>query len=222
VLVVPALVFGLGVGLHEAIGATLLSFRPSGLVALAISLRRGTLDRAMCAALWAGALPGALAGALALPFLPQRALLWLLVTILVASSLHSLARRPKVAGAKPALGASTLASIGAGVGAVSAITGTGGPISLMPILTWRQVAPLTAIAMCQAITVPISVFASIGNALTGVIDLRVAAILALSKTVGIFVGVRLAHVLPVAWLRRAVALMMLISGIVIALRLLLP
>ena len=90
----------------------------------------------------------------------------------------------------------------------------------MPILAWRRVAPLTAVAICQAITVPICAFASLGNFLTGAFDLRVAAILAIVQIFGVYTGVRVAHALPVPWLRRAVALMMIISGIAIALRLL--
>ncbi len=220
VLVVPALVFGLGVDIHTAISAALLSFLPSAIVTLVVGLRRGTLERTMCAALWLGALPGALVGALALPWVPADALLWLIVVLLIVSALRSLAVLVVAGDDQQRLSAPVLATIGMSVGAVSAITGTGGAVSLMPILAWRHVAPLTAVVMCQTITVPISAFATLGNAMTGTIDLRIASILAVAQIFGIFVGVRIAHALPVAWLQRAVALMMIVSGIAIAVRLL--
>lgn len=221
VLVVPGLVFAFGYGVHDAITATLLAGLPGGILALAMSLRRGTLDRRMCAALWLGALPGAFAGAALLPLIPAAALLWLVVAILLASGARSLVTHAQAHRDERTFVTPSLAAIGAGVGVLSAITGTGGPIWLMPILVWRYVAPLTAVALCQAIVVPIAVFASLGNFATGDIDLRLALILALPGVAGIFAGVRVAHALRIVWLHRAVALVMIATGMVIAARLLL-
>jgi uncharacterized membrane protein YfcA len=53
-----------------------------------------------------------------------------------------------------------LAAIGAGVGYVSALTGTGGPVSLMPVLLALKVDVLSAVGLGQAIQVPIGALAT--------------------------------------------------------------
>ncbi len=140
VLVLPALVSGLGVPAYDAIPAAMLSFIVPSLIALVIVRRRGDLDLRASATLWSGAIPGALMGGLILPWIPVRLLLWAIVVILLASAVRVLGggggAASRTGGTMSPLG---LAVAGLVVGLVSALTGTGGPITLMPILGWRGV-----------------------------------------------------------------------------------
>ncbi len=92
VLVLPALVFVLGVPTHDAIPAAMLSFIVPSLIALVIVHRRGELDLRVSATVWSGAIPGALIGGLILPWVPVRLLLWAIVVILLASAVRVLSR----------------------------------------------------------------------------------------------------------------------------------
>ena len=97
-------------------------------------------------------------------------------------------------------------------GTGSALSGTGGPLILVPILTWLGLPVLLSVGLGQVIQIPISLMATIGNLNHGEVDFVLAGIIALVMMLGISFGAKLAHSLPAATLRRAVALMLVVSG----------
>jgi uncharacterized membrane protein YfcA len=218
VFVVPTLHLGFGISVHAAIAATMIAFLPSASVTLLVALARRSLHLRMCRDIWLGAVPGALLGALALPSFSGDVLLAGVAVMLIASGLRAVFDRSATPQEDQELGSAELLAAGGVTGLVSALTGTGGPIILMPILAWRGVAPLTAVTLCQAAVIPISIFASLGYARSGVVDWRLAALLAASYTVGIVIGVRAAHRMPARHLRRIIGVVMTAAGIVIAIR----
>jgi uncharacterized membrane protein YfcA len=106
------------------------------------------------------------------------------------------------------------------VGAVSALTGTGGPITLMPILGWRGVEPRRAVMLCQAITLPITIFASLGYAYGLDLDWRLVAVLSLSATIGVVLGMAVAPRIRVPALARIIGAMMAATTALLVARLL--
>ena len=64
------------------------------------------------------------------------------------------------------------------------MSGTGGPLVLLPILLWLHVPVLAAVGLSQVIQLPISAFATAGNILYGAIDATVAAALSVLLMVG--------------------------------------
>ena len=221
VLVLPALVVLLGMTPHEAIPAAMASFVVPSAIALAVVHRRRQLDLPACRATWAGAVPGALAGAALLPLVPIAVLLWGIVAMLAASAFRALARPhpPAGAGVEPSRAELALASLG--VGAVSALTGTGGPVTLMPILRWRGVEPRRAVMLCQAVALPVTGFASLGFAFGAALDWALVAVLAGSTTLGAVLGLAAAPRVSVAALSRLIGAMMAVAAAVIAARLVL-
>jgi uncharacterized membrane protein YfcA len=106
----------------------------------------------------------------------------------------------------------TLLLVGAVTGFLSSVSGTGGPLVLVPILISLAVPVLTAVGLSQAVQFPVAVAATFGNILYGHIDLILAGLLALSLTVGSWYGAKLAHIVPRMVLRRIVSVVLLVVG----------
>ena len=109
----------------------------------------------------------------------------------------------------------TLSGIGALTGFLSSVTGTGGPLVLVPILMAMKLPVLTAVGLSQVIQLPVALAATFGNVLYGDLDLVLAGILAASLTVGSWYGAKLAHILPREVLRRIVAVVLVFVGVFI-------
>ncbi len=219
VLVVPVLVVLLGLSPHAAIPAAMASFLAPTTMALLLVHRRGELDLRASAATWAGAAPGALAGAMLLPLAPVTALLWAIAAMLAASALRVFLRPPAPAGEGHVPPPRELALAGLVVGVVSALTGTGGPVTLMPILGWRGVEPRRAVMLCQGVALPVTGFASLGFAFGASPDWRLVGMLAASTTAGVVLGMVLAPRVATRALSRLVGAMMGVAAAIIAARL---
>ena len=220
-LVVPGLVFLLGFDVGIAIPATMLAFLPAAIIGLVMILRMGSLDRPANTALWIGAVPGALLGALVLPYVAVGALYWLMVVIMAVSGLRALGLGPRSPGAATLPGRGELAATGFAVGVVSALTGTGGPVTLVPIMMLRGVAPASVVPLAQAITIPITGLASLGYWTRGNVDPRLTFVLAAGCTIGIVLGIRAKQHVPAAQITRLIAIVLVASAAVLAARLLL-
>lgn len=218
VLVLPALVLILGVSPHSAIPATMVAFIAPAAIGLLIVHRQGQIDMRAVAALWFGAVPGAFAGASLLPWVPGAVLLWAIAAMLAASATRALARRPAMSGADARPSAAALGVSGLAVGAVSALTGTGGPVTLMPLLSWHGVDPRRAVPLCQAIALPIAVFASFGYAVGTDLDWRLVGWLAAATTVGVVLGARAASRIAAPALVRLIGAMMAVAAAFIVFR----
>jgi uncharacterized membrane protein YfcA len=107
---------------------------------------------------------------------------------------------------------------GAAAGFASALSGTGGPMVLVPLQAWRGKPLLEAIATGQLAQLPIALVATAGNAATGGVDLRFAALIGALLLPGVWVGPRVAHALPRGPFTRAVALLLLATGAWLALK----
>jgi len=218
VLLVPALKFMGGIDLHSAIPACMLSYMVTGSVGAFIYARHGTINWSMAIKVCAGALPGAYLGAYFLPFFRADVLEVLIAVLILASGANSLLRKASDQQFTPRIENNTpLLVIGLVAGVGSSLSGTGGPLLLIPILIWFKVPVLIAIGLSQVIQIPISAAASVGNFLHGDIDIKLAAMLALAMVGGSLVGAKLVHRLPVdslktlvAWLLISVAMAMLV------------
>ena len=163
-------------------------------------------------------MPGAYLGAYFLPFFRADVLEVLIAVLILASGANSLLRKASDQQFTPHIENNTpLLVIGLVAGIGSSLSGTGGPLLLIPILIWFKVPVLIAIGLSQVIQIPISAAASVGNFLHGDIDIKLAAMLALAMVGGSLVGAKLVHRLPVdslktlvAWLLISVAMAMLV------------
>jgi uncharacterized membrane protein YfcA len=219
VILVPVLVYFGGIPIHAAIAAAMMSYVFAGLIGTLVYTSKNSIRWSMAAWLCAGAMPAALAGALAAERAPSLLLELLIGLLTAASGIQALPARRGGDGVRSvALSSPALGSIGAVTGFGSALSGTGGPLILVPILIWLELPVLTAIALSQAIQLPIAVLATAGNYFSGNLDLTLGVLLAIGLAVGTFAGARIAHAVPHTALRRAVAIVLIVVGAAIAIK----
>ena len=218
VLLVPCLSLA-GVDVHAAIGASMFSFIFSGAIGVWLYAHHGSIDWPSAAWLAAGATPGAFFGAVLAAHTSGEILLLLIGATVVFAGWRVLRRQTgsfEHGGFRfePPL----LAGIGLGVGIASAVTGTGGPVLLVPLLMWLGGPVLATVGLSQAIQVPIAVMASLGNLWTASLDVPLTVALSIGITLGSAIGARVAHAVPAVLLARAVAIALVLVGIVVAVR----
>lgn len=222
VILVPALHYLGGVPIHVAISAAMLAYVVSGAVGTLVFGHKGSIRWDMTPWLWGGAVPGALAGSLAVAITPGTLLELLIGSLTGGSGLYSIwqnrSKREADAASSGELSSPGLAAVGAVTGFLSSLTGTGGPLVLIPILTWLQMPVLTAIGLSQAIQLPIAAFASAGNAIAGTIDYALGAVLGAGLALGACGGAYMAHSLPRTVLGRIVAVALIVVGALIIAR----
>lgn len=212
VLLVPVLTKLGAVPLPQAIAAASLGFALPALVALG-PLRREPALAARCLPLLAGALGGAAAGALTVRWLPADALMAGITVLVLFSGWRGLMRPASAMSAAAApLGTAALLMLGVLVGLGSALTGTGGPVLVIPLLMLLRQPVAFAVVAAQAIQLPVALASSTVHAIEGRLDLQLAALCGLLMLVGSIAGQRAAAGLDMRELQRFVSLLLLAVG----------
>ena len=218
VLIVPALTYVGGMAIHVSIASAMAAYFFAGGVGSIQYARQGSLRWGDAAWLALGAMPGAFVGAAAASRVPAHALEILIAVLIIASALNSL-RRPAMGGREVRrLTRGALVSVGVVTGIGSSMSGTGGPLVLIPILLWMHVPVLAAVGLSQVIQMPISAFATVGNVVYGEIDVATAAALSVLLMIGVWFGARIAHRVSSVVLKRFVSLMLLGVGVMMLVR----
>ncbi|HUL90080.1 MAG TPA: sulfite exporter TauE/SafE family protein [Pseudolabrys sp.] len=216
VILVPALVFLVGIPIKIGIPAAMLAYIVSGLVASFVFARNKSIRWGLATWLCAGATPTAFAGAWAVSVVNPRVLEVGLGLLTFFSGVNSLrVRQTADEFGERGVSSTTLLGVGAVTGFLSSVSGTGGPLVLVPILIAMRLPVLTAVGLSQVIQLPVAIASTVGNVLYGELDLVLAVILAASLTVGSWYGAKLAHILPRETLRRIVAAVLVVIGLFI-------
>src|SRR4029077_6656086 len=116
VLMIPILTLVLGIDVKHAIAAALLSYLPSGFVAVALYARRGSVPWREARLLCLAALPAAYLGARAASLAPAGLLEALIGLLLLGGGLYALRGAGRVAAAQSLLATPLLLGLGAGTG----------------------------------------------------------------------------------------------------------
>ena len=211
VLVVPALSHFEAMQVQRAIAASALAFALPGVAAL-WWLRGAHAPGAQLGALVLGALPGAVLGALLVHHIDPRWLLGGLALLALASGLRGLFPTPPAAAVLSALPTTTASVLGFAVGLGSALTGTGGPVLLVPLLMLRGQQLVATVAAAQAIQLPLALCASAAHWASGSLDLGLAAVLGVLLLAGSLAGQWCARRMQVHWLQQLVSLLLLATG----------
>ena len=129
----------------------MLSFLPTGLIALAVYAKHGSVRWPLVGWLCLGAVPSAYLGAVSLPYISAELIMALIAGLMIVTgsdALRKSMRKTQMTGSPTIPGSVQFVVIGAITGYGSAISGTGGPLILVPILLYlglpvkRQVALL--------------------------------------------------------------------------------
>jgi len=212
VLVVPVLTTLGQVPAPQAIAASSLAFLLPALVALG-PLRRQPSLALRCWPVLAGALAGAVVGAWLVRWLPAKALMTGVTALVLLAGWRGLRAAPQhAAPGDVTLGPAALAALGLAVGVGSALTGTGGPVLLLPALMLLRQPLLFSVVAAQAVQLPVALSSGVVHALAGRLDWTLAALCGVLLLAGSLAGQRAARRLPVHRLQRGVAVLLLVTG----------
>jgi len=217
VLLVPLLVYVTGIDIRIAIAAAMFGYLFTGSIGAAIFARHGSIEWRAVLWLCLGAIPFACVGAVASKIFPTNLLEIAIAGLILFAGWQSIRKRADVVGVAPQ--GPMLAGIGTGVGFVSAVTGTGGPVTLVPILLWLEVPVITTIGLSQAIMIPIAAAATFGNVVIGSWDVTLGLAVAAGLSIGTVAGATFAHVLSIERLKQFLAGTLIVVGVLIIARL---
>ncbi|MDQ3287870.1 MAG: sulfite exporter TauE/SafE family protein [Pseudomonadota bacterium] len=144
--------------------------------------------------------------------------------LIAAAQLHFGSVRAADIGSTLAPAGPGMAAAGVGIGAVSAVVGIGGGSMTVPLLVWRGIAPVRAVGTSSACGVAIGVASALGYALhapagalpeyaIGYVYLPAAAAVAVASVLAAPVGMRLAHRLQGAALKRIFAVFLVLVAV---------
>jgi uncharacterized membrane protein YfcA len=174
-------------------------------------------------ALAPGLVVGSLIGPQIASALPVRVMAGIFGTFIWFAAVRML-RRPQLKSLRELPGAPGLFGVGAFIGVVSGMVGTGGAFLAVPFLTRCKVSVHSAVATSAALGVPIALAATVGYAFAGwnkpglppyavgYVYLPALMVIAVMSTLLAPLGARMAHRWPVGRLRRAFATMLFLLG----------
>ena len=220
ILLVPALIYLAGIDIHIAIASCLFSYAFSGLMGACLYARQGSIRWSSGLWLCAGAMPGAWLGATLVNQLTSN---WvtLIIAVFILFAACNAIRSEQVNRVQQPSDNTTqvrfdqplpLLIVGLLTGIGSALSGSGGPLILVPTLVWLNWPVLSAVGLGQLIQIPVSLLADVANFHAGTIDLPLAIGIAATLTVGVALGARIAHRLPANLLRKLVIAALLFAA----------
>ncbi len=212
VLLPPALVHLYGLDIHAATGTSSWSFLFTGVVGTLAYARQRSMPWPLVGRLTLGAAPAATLGALTNGLVPATVVWLLLGAITLGAGAYRLCGSGP-GGDRTGLPTATAVVTGAVVGFGSALTGTGGPVLLVPVLLVLGVAPLAAVAASQVIQLPLVVFAVLGYATSGSVHFGLGAVIGGLASVGVVGGALITRRLAQATLRRVAAIVLVAVGL---------
>jgi len=212
ILLAPLLSYLLGVELHLAMATSSMSFLFTGVMGTISYARKKSISWEMAKWLSLGIIPATVIGARVNVSLPTNVLTIILAILITYSGVNALISRPTPRSTQMKLSKIGNILIGLEIGFGSALTGTGGPVLLVPLLIYLEFPALAAIGVSQAIQLPIAIFATFGFLLYGQIDVGLGLYLGVVQAIGVILGAKVAHGLPSEKLHQVVALAMIGVG----------
>jgi uncharacterized membrane protein YfcA len=210
VLVVPVLTALAEVPAAQAVAAASFGFAFTGAAAFAVRQRQPQ-PGGRPVLLDGGALAGAALGALTLAWIPAAGVRWAVGLLAVASGVYALFGRARAHTVN--LHGAALGLLGLLVGCLSAWSGTGGPVVLLPLMAllgWRAD---MAVDAAQRIQFPVALAATAVHFAAGRLDIVLGLAIGILLLAGWAIGHWLARRLPVRRLQQAVAVALIAAGL---------
>ena len=108
-------------------------------------------------------------------------------------------------------------TIGVVVGIPGGMLGVGGPVIAVPLLVVAGVPMLVAVALAQVQSVFLAAGATLGYASQGAVSWPLAVLVGVPELVGVLVGWYVARQVDSVWLKRSLAVVLVIIGPYLAL-----
>ncbi|HVT29046.1 MAG TPA: sulfite exporter TauE/SafE family protein, partial [Lacipirellulaceae bacterium] len=136
----------------------------------------------------------------------------IIAVLAVVSGANSIYRSNRLGPAVRSLGPWTLLAVGMGTGFLSALTGSSGPMVLLPILLWMSLGAVEAVGLAQVVQIPVGLFATAGNLAFGRVDLALAVLVGGPMVVGSILGAIMAHRVSAGTLKIGASLVLISAG----------
>lgn len=203
------------VPIHVAISGCMFAFIFTGTVGAIFFTRGGAVSRQGLVELALGSGIGAFGGSFALASLPSIFIQLTLAALCIASGIRSLRVGTNHVGAGQFLRPSNriLFVIGIVTGFGSAVTGTGGPLILVPCLIALRMDTKQAVGLGHVVQLPIGILATTGNLLLDKVDFAIALPLTATVVVGATIGAIFAQRVSTRVLGQSVAVLLVVTGI---------
>ena len=222
ILLIPALTAFAGLPIHVAMATALFTFAFTGITGTVMFQRRGSIDWVVTRPVLIGAILFAFAGAWVNSLTGPGALAVILAAIIIFAGVYTLAAwhgmpEPAFHARKQAQQILLLA-LGAITGFGSGLTGVGGPALSVPLMVLCGFPALTSIGTSQVIQIVAAASGTLGNLQFGAIDFGVATTVTLLEIAGVLLGAHIAHAVNAGLLRKFVAVLCVVVGIVLLAR----
>jgi len=211
VLLVPALTELASVPVERAVAASMMAFLLGGTVAAFAHARHADVSRNLVLPLCISAAAGAALGAASLTILGPDVVRLVISVTAFSSGLQALVA-PRTVSGERIPSANGLGVLGVLVGYGSAISGTGGPALLVPLLLLFRAPVRVAIFLALAVQVPISLSATAVNLVSGRIDYALAAALSVLVLAGTMAGSFISRAISRRVVTVAVAIILVLVG----------
>jgi len=222
VLLIPALTTFAALPLRTAMATALFTFTFTGIVGTVMFQRRGSIDWRITRPVLISAVVFAFMGAWANSIVRPAALALVLAGVIIFAGVYTLFTWHGMA--NPAFHGQALAqrallvAVGGVAGFGSGLTGVGGPALSVPLMVLFGFPTLVSIGVSQVIQIAAALSGTLGNLRFGSIDFGIAGVVTVLEIGGVMVGVRVAHAVGAAVLRKSVAVLCLVVGIALIVR----
>ncbi len=212
VLMVPLLVYAVGFDVRDAVPASLAAFVFTGIVGSWVQSREiGGATRAHRVLMVLAGL-GAIAGVWLVERSNSAWPLTILAIFTILSGLAGVWMKPTLT-TQRSLNTGAAAILGAPVGLFSALTGTGGPVVLVPILMIMRLPAHFIVTLAQFVQIPIGVMATLTAIVLGRGSVVLALVLGPALAVGALAGSWLHARVPAAGLHRLLSILLILFGV---------
>lgn len=216
VALAPALNSFQDVPLHLAVSNAMGCFVVAGIIAAIGNAALSGLSASQLVLLMISAGVAAFAGSLTIEWVRPETLRIVLAALMIASGAFQLGKTFLSSTLRPAKAipsSGPLCIIATMTGFGSALTGTGGPLIMLPILLAAAVPIQAAVITAQLSQIPIGISALAGHALNANLDPTATAIFAVLVGIGVVLGMRVARFVSQQMLANGVACLLIGCGV---------
>lgn len=217
IIIIPFLIFVAGMDIHAVIPTCMLGYAGGMPAAVYSYARKGSIRWDKAVYLIVGAAPGAYVGSITVWALPSHILELIIAVFVLFSGLQAFQKtNPNISGTGiDSVSGPLLILIGLVVGWGSSVSGTGGPLLLVPTLLLLNFPILATVGLSMAIQIPITPFASLGHLIHGEIEWQLSVPIAIGAAVGVLYGSQIAHRISPQRMRRMVAIILVGCAILV-------
>lgn len=215
-LIPPLLAYFIFHDFTEAVATSMIIYIFMGVGGVYVFMRHGSILWKDAGLLSVGAVPGALIGAGLHGYVPVRLLEALLALLLMGAGFRAVRANDSATRVHGhSISSLLFIAIGLGIGVVSALTGVGGPVLMVPLLVALKMEVHLVIGVSIASSLPLATAASIGYLIEGSAHGATAVGLGAVAMLGTVVGARKAHRIDQSRLSQLVGAFLLVVGVVL-------